>query len=555
MSPLLLLAAAGGWHGPFPSQGSPQISYSLKTEPYKNEPGARIRLDGGTVYTLFEKYGETSRELWRITLPERPIHTWVSLKGDVWVIADTTNLAGGPMGGRSTLWARRNDADVIGSWSGEALLTGVRDKGSFGMVSQLDASHSEVSSIGGSGSEQFKLALKNGAEVLVTTVQTRNQGVVNVVQRFAKGQGQDDPLQHLLTISHVPVDVSEPVPETLPVRVWQSPSSTGQCVLEVRSSEDVVASDHWIAAPPRYVTQTPLGQYAWFEFTPTNVTLRFLNYDGKEMQAVDLVKLGKFHSAAEAEAQLNYRSMRAVESSISGASAQTFTMTDELGRRYAIFLKAAKDGTLSVTSAVSLGLDRVAKKQPDYPDAKLESETDVKSDNGQYKLTAQHYVQSGRTFTQLTLSAKIDDPIEGPKEVQVWSEPAPLEPLQLRLSDSGRAYGIMLMPKPAKMPKTGGGAFAMLFCWDVDGKLSAGYDLAGLALKWFPSDTAAIKEMDLSKLKFSLAGQTTEREVDGIPLQTWPKERLDYTLGNGKTQTLFVSTQAGFGMPIFTPKL
>ncbi|HWA82768.1 MAG TPA: hypothetical protein VG820_05015 [Fimbriimonadaceae bacterium] len=551
MSPLIAFVAILG-------QGAPQIGYFLKTEPFPNEPGARLRSDNSTVYTLYKTFGNSSMEMWRITLPEKPIHTWVSGRGDVWVLADTTSPFGGPIGGRSALWARQNDASLIGSWYGGLLLSGVVDKVFDGIAAHCDFDHSGITSIGAGGNEQFRLALKNGAQIFITNVQTNDQGMMNVVQRFAKGQADDDALQQLLAKSHGPVEVAKPMPGSLPVRVWRDPSSSGRSVLEAydqnsNGPSDFVTSDRWIAAPPTYVARTPLGRYAWFEFTSTSGTLRFLNFSGKEFQSVDLVRLGKFASATEAESQLNYRSLRAKQTySANGSAEETFTMTDESGRKYSILLKPTGDGTVAVTTAVSLGLDRIAKKEPDYPDANLQSQTVRRSDDGRFQLMARRYRQAGRTFTQLTLSAKIDDPIEGTKEVQVWSEPSPLEPLQLRLSDSGRVYGIMLMPKPPKLAKPDAGEYAMLFCWDVDGKLSAGYNLAGLALKWFPSDAAAIKEMDLTKFQFSLAGEAAERDIDGIPLTTWPKERLDYRFANGQTQTLFVSTQQGFGMPIFT---
>lgn len=551
MSLLIALVAVLGMQGPPQVKvGDPFISYFLRTEPAKSD----ARWDVETVYILTQRTGLATREMWRITLPEKPIHTWVSSKGDVWVLADTTGSLGGPRGGLSALWARRKDAGIIGSWQGGSLLAGLQAKGVYGMAALVDIERSGVSPIGSSGNEQFTLSQMNGAQTLVTAINTFDRGAVTLVQRFPKGKPEDDPLQVLFRDSHGTLDMTVPMPWGLPVRIWSDRTNSNRHVLAIRDrlmegESEFVASDRWIDAPPSYVFRTPLGRYGWFEFTDTSATLRFLNWEGKELQAVDLQKLGKFRSPLMAEGQLNYRSIRGGPA---GGNDEVFTMSDEAGRQFSIQLKAAGDGSLSVHSAVSLGLDHVAKKEPDYPDARLQSETVRRSDDGRFMLTTRRYLQAGRTFTQMTVSAKIHDPIEGDKEIQVWSAQAPLEPLQLRMSGSGRVYGIMKMPKPAKLSEPGSPDFVMLFCWDLDGKLSVGYDLAGLALKWFPNDDAALKEMDLSRLKCSAEGEAAEREIDGIPIPTWPRERLDYTLASGQKKSLIVSTQAGFGMPVLS---
>lgn len=551
---LVLLVASGsivmaqGVTGPQP------VTFQLKAEPYRNPDGSRALLMGSTTYTLFDtRVPGGSIEKWRITLPEKPIETWVTPDGTVWVLADTTGPFGGPMSGRVSLWARTNRSSLLGEWDAGFLCHKLKGDWTVRIAERFDLANSYPLTIGQTVSEGFKLALKGGSEARVEFVNTENAGTVKLVRQFEEGQAHSDPLELFLSKGSRRIRVSRPA-EKAPFTIWQETDSEGPAVLQVDEDYPTPPNDaklvHLVRSlpvAPSYVVPSNYLRFLWFDFDRSNATLRFMDRQGTELQTVDLLKLGKYSSPQAAKQALNFRSVsvntysgwsQLDESVWNGSNPQQFMLTDQAGKKMMITLAEDKQGKFSVSAVASLNLGNISKKEPNFDKATLRGTTIQVSPSGDFKLRTQSLEQDGKPLAQLTLLARINDPLEGPKEVEIWSAPSPLVPVSTRVSDSGRVFAILHVKK-GLIPSHPDQELVMLSGWDLDGKPFGGHDFASFGMKWFASGAEALRSIDLGKVKITQEGTPQETELEGLPFVQWPFERLDFQVA-GTTKSLYL---------------
>jgi hypothetical protein len=545
-----------------PAQRTPNGRFEFKYQAVDDGLNREPRLFRNTAYSLYDHHGGFELERWKVTLPESPIHSWVTNDGIVWVLADAAgDLRGGPNFSRLKLWSRSLDAELKGSWDRSLFLNKMTLPADKSPVEAIDLEKSGPRNLGMSGNEQFVVAMKDGSEVHVDLVRTLNAGTVKLIQSFGKGQSAQDPLENLLTSGGEPIDVKYPLPGKAPFAIWTAAGGNRDVVLETfdelnygDGTTRLVKSARKIPVAPQYVVPTCFARFAWFDFpNGQEAFLRLVTRDGVELQSVDLVKLGKFSGSEAVKRKLVYRGISALGpygltqlgddfvGNIAGPD--KLWMSDRNGKQYVVTFTSDAANHWSASTVASLGLDRIAKKEPVYPGIKVVSETTEASPGGAFKLRTKQYEVDGHPLSQLTLIARLKDPIEGDKEVELWSAPYPLALLATRVSDTGRAYAVTHLKQDAK-PDQAKREFVMLTGWEINGKPFGSYDFADYCLKWFPTEQDALKEVDLSKVKFGLEDQLPDQEIEGLPFPAWDYERLDFPFANGQTKSLYVHRQA-----------
>ncbi|MCC7230125.1 MAG: hypothetical protein IT203_07005 [Fimbriimonadaceae bacterium] len=528
-------------------------SYELIAKSVMKQGG--IREYAETVYTLVEIRNKVRRERWRITQQEKHYKHWISPSGMVWVL---TSRVPGP-GGSGRLWARDANADVRGEWSGWELGSSGDDKnGIRGIAANLDIDDmaSKAIQLQG-GSEQLRLVGKDGSEFRATIANT-DTGDLVVTRHFGKGEPKIDLLTERLDKPSNPPKVEWPAPGKAQIAIWTFFSEQPNQFLiqnynlgasfNARPNQTLL-SERVLPRKPAYVDKTLTGKLLWFEFGQpwerAVAKLDILTFDGTLIKSIDLLKLGQFQSAEDAQKMIQYRDVldeagggpQTLDSQqrYGEPKIETLTFADRTGRKYRIEIKAS-DADYEVEARASMNLDKVATKEPTYPGATLYSQIDARSDDGKFTVHVKNYRLDGKQQSQITLIANVTDPIEGSKQVELFSLPIAIAPASLRVSNSGRVFALTYPGR--SVPGVGDKEMCLFQAWDASGHTMS-MDLIS-NLKWFDSAEGSKGKLDLSKMKIGLEGLRSERVVEGVQVPLYPLESLTFDLGGGRTECLYI---------------
>lgn len=553
---LLLWAQKGGPEKPRLEENPVQrfsTLYELVAKTEMKQGG--IREYAETVYTLFEIRSNVRRERWRITQQDKYFKHWISPNGMVWVL--TSSLPG--PGGSGRLWARDANADVRGAWSGwEMSSSGDSKRGIRGITANLDIDDKASKAIQlQGGSEQLRLVGKDGSEFRATIANTQDGDFV-VSRLFGKDEPKTDLLTELLDKPSNPPMVEWPAPGKALIAVWtffnEQPNQFLIQTFKLGSSfnsrpSQVLLSERASPRKPTYVDKTLTGKLLWFEFGQpwdrTVAKLDILTYNGALIKSIDLLKLGQFQSAEDAQKLIQYRDV--LDEAGGGPltldsqqrygepKVETLTFGDRTGRKYRIEIKA-NGVDYEVEAQASMNLDKVVNKEPNYPGATLGSQMDAHSDDGKFTVHVKNYKREGKQQSQITLIANVTDPIEGSKHVELFSMPMAMQPVSLRVSNSGRVFALTYPGR--SMPGVGNKDMCLFQAWDASGHPMS-MDLIS-NLKWFSSAEDSRGKLDLNKMKIGLEGLRAERKVEGVQVPLYPLESLTFDLGGGRTECLYI---------------
>jgi hypothetical protein len=513
-----------------------------------------IRPYAETQYRFFQVMADGSkRELWSVLLNDKYQAHWISPSGLVWV---QTESIPGP-GGGGQIWARDRFGDVKGVFPAYVGLPSRRIGGSPGDVLPFQGSRPEVK-VGTtahyltSGAEQLQIKQPGGEEVRITIVQTPD-GDVSVIKRLHAGQ--PDLFTDLLNKPQSPPQVEFRRIEGMPFGLWQvsvegrthwirqvlAESYQGR-TLEVQSEEE-------IADQPTRVVATPSGKLLWFEFTnfqnPVVAQLEIFNLAGKKLDTVDLMKLGKFPSPREAKQLIIYgdvlwnggSGLKPVDipERYGSADHESYFFSDRTGRKYQIDLK--KEGeTYLVDAKASMNLKQQEMVvEPCFPGAKLVKDQAANSPDGKFTAAAKTYLRDRQKLTQLTLTSHIVDPVEGGKSIRLFSIPVATQVEGLRVSNSGRVFGVSFISQQPIGDKQVD--MCLFHAWEPTGR-NMNFDL--LRLKWFLTLAEAKAQLDMNAFKAQPEGVRGERDFNGVPIPTYPMETLTFPFRSGKTENLYI---------------
>jgi hypothetical protein len=490
-----------------------QNGYQLETETH----------DGRTTYTLnLYSKGRKTDEKWLITLDERHQAHWIAPNGSVWVLVN------------DQLWAR----DPVGNLLGQVPLADVLGTADLD-TSKTAATDSSV------GWTRLRLATNAGKEVRFVFADSRVGSILPIAKEFdgsdlfseihREGYGNDP-------------DPEWPLGQDGPIAIWPSygPGENRLLVQVYERSGDVlrVRSERYVTNRPTQVVKTPDGHILWFQFggfaESRKALLDVMSLDGKVISTVDLLALGKFGSTDHARAELL---LDQLEIRRAGTGSEEVRFDDQTGRHYVVQIKSDE-----VAARVSLNLDAVSVKEPVFANSKVEGEKTIDSDDGRYQLSVKSVVTGVEKKTQMTLTARIKDPVDGPKSAQLWSLALPFTGASYRVSNSGRVYELLTGPF-AGSPKPGVPSLTGILTIEPDGKLLPVFDL--VSLKWFSTADEAAKGTDLAKMEIELIGDSKIKEYDGVPVRTWPIEQLTFNFSDGRSESMYLKKEHDFGFPSF----
>ena len=522
-----------------PRSANPYVSkYELTAKTEIKQGG--IRAYAETVYTYTEVRPDGARrEKWRITQQDKYARHWISPNGTVFVMTDSMP---GP-GGSGAIWARDPFADIKGIWPGFGPFDGSQ--------SGFDFQKSEAVSLTG-GADQLRLKLTDGSEHRYTVIYA-SSGNLAIHRKLAKGEA--DLLTETLDKPQSSFDiVFERIPETN-FGVWRL-SVGGNPVLIRQALKDSqrngfleVASEDVIAQIPTRVVRMPSGKILWFEFSefsyPGVANLKVLDYTGAQLASVDLLKLGGFVNGDAARKSIKYGDViwnggsgdMPVETNqrYGGVANESIKFEDRTGRKYLVSLESRGDAYV-VDAKASMNLGRATEpKEPSFPGATLSADQRATSSDGKFSATAKTYEDKGKLLTQITLTAHIVDPVEGGKSVQLFSVPMSSRVEGLRVSDSGRVFGVSYIAGQQVGDKKMD--MCLFHSWEPSGR-NMNFDL--LRLKWFLTLAEARAQLNMAGFKMTPEGVRGERQVDGVPVPTYPLETLTFNLKSGKTENLFI---------------
>jgi hypothetical protein len=306
-----------------------------------------------TVYTLKRTIGQSSQDLWSITVHDKYVHHWIASNGTVWVLSTHSRATGS-----ATIWARNTEADRLGQWNLQQIVNSggagqTTERPSFGDVDQRK---SIPKVFGTHGRDQFDLYLKSGLMVRYTIVNMEEHSPVRIVRMFPAGKPVSDLLTEALSDSEASIEW--PVKYVRTLAVWRFPGQYGRYLLNsfanpvTSDSTYIVTQERKIDFLPSYVARTPVGRVVWFEFGYLNsvpqATLRLMDKAGREMAAVDLGKLTRGKSAQDLKELLMYQSIGMMKNGYpvvldsldqaTGPSAEVLYMSDRTGLTYRITL-------------------------------------------------------------------------------------------------------------------------------------------------------------------------------------------------------------------------
>ncbi|HJP83544.1 MAG TPA: hypothetical protein VJ835_08570 [Fimbriimonadaceae bacterium] len=513
-----------------------------------------IRPYAETQYRYFQVMGDGSkRELWSVLLNEKYLAHWISPSGMVWV---QTEFIPGP-GGGGHIWARDRFGDVKGVFPAYAGLPSRRIGGSPGDVLPFRLSQPEVKVVNTahyltSGAEQLQIKQPGGEEVRITIVPTPD-GDVSVLKRLQAGQ--PDLFTDLLNKPQSSPQVEFRRIEGMPFGLWQvSVEGRTHWIRQVLAESyqgrtlEVKREDE-IADQPTRVVATPSGKILWFEFTnfqnPGIAQLEIFTLTGEKLDTVDLMKLGKFPSPREAKQQIIYgdvlwnggSGLKPVDSPerYGSADLESYFFNDRTGRKYQIDLK--KEGeTYLVDAKASLNIKQPANVvEPKFPGAAMINNQVASSPDGKFTATAKTYKRDGNVLTQLTLTSHIVDPVVGGKSIQLFSVPVATKVEGLKVSDSGRVFGVsFISQQPIGDKKVD---MCLFQAWEPTGR-NMNFDL--IRLKWFSTLAEAKAQLNMKAFKAQPEGVRGEREFNGVPIPVYPLETLTFPFRSGKIENLYI---------------
>lgn len=500
-----------------------------------------IRQYAETVYTLYQRTSSGKRQLWRILSRDNYAHHWISPNGMVWVV--TKGMAG--PGGAASLWARDAIGSLRGSWGGHMMSRSApnpKDRITVGL--DVDPSATKAVSLH-NGSEQLKFVDKRGNEFRTTIVHT-DRDEFTVSRIFARGESKTDLLTDLLNKPSSPPMVEWVAPNRAPIAVWTFfNENPNRYLIQFYDQNGVntdsnqkVSREYQSPRKPSYVDRTPTGKLVWVEFGelggPALAKLDVLDYTGKLLTSMDLLKYGKFTSTAEAQRSIIYRDIQAhtgrgfmpldSDDRTYQPPVELLQLSDRTGRKYQIDLRPLESGGQAQMVA-SYNIGKSETKEPIYPGADLSQSQNLNSADGKFSARVKTYQQDKRTQSQITLIAHVIDPVEGGKSVEMYSISVPYKLASVRVSNSGRVYAISY---PIQTPATA--KMCQLQAWDPSGRNLA-IDLMQ-SFKWFSSLDEAKAKLSLDKATFEFEGIRSERMVDGVPIPNYPTEAVAFNLGN-----------------------
>ena len=511
-----------------------------------------------TTYTLYRVFGKSRNEVWKITDGNAHIAHWISDNGTVWVLASRTRQRDS-----AVIWSRGLDASETSNWNlGNAsrCVEGRQPAENLGL-SNVDVDNSTAKTLGDYRVDQLNLKLKTGGTVRCTLMRPEHEAVTPVLRYFPSGAQITDLLTDAAAKSSA--QVTWPIKYPKWFSIWSFPASSQTTLIERLGGmpyEDgivCVQSERAITQKPDYIAKTPAGRLAWFEFGGNSgkATLRLMDSLGNEQQAIDLVKLGRYASIQDAKQNLLYRDLAvlrynqpiSVEDAdwYTGGDSETLQLNDRRGKTFMIEIKKGEGTAFTATAIASLNLGSAPSKEPLYADAKLTREENLKSENGLFRARMRRYESKEGPINQITLLSTITDPINGPKEVELWSNQVVDWPLDSRLSDSGRVLTIQAGTWPEGKLK--GKEYAMLLTYEVTGKTMGGIEF--ITRGWFKSVAEMQSHLKLAKLQLSIEGKDTQVDENGIPVVFWKTERFAINAGDGKTYKLRVEANPQPGLP------
>ena len=530
----IVVALAFGYilFGQVGSGGRPPATPRFRLDAKSEMKAGAIRAYAESVYTLYETRGNGKEvERWRVTQQDKYAEHWISPSGTVWV---KTDMVPGP-GGGGGIWVRDASADI---------------KGHFGVRGDIDVAASKALQLKG-GAEQLRLKHPDESETRITVAQT-DQGEVSVVRNVKKGGS--DLLTAALDEGYGPSNPLLKRIEGTPFVVWRlygpgEPKYIRQVIdphysgrwLEVKSEESM-------AREATYIEKTKAGLSLWFEFTqhqyPGVAKVDVFDGRGNFVDSADLIKLGEFKTADEAQAAIAYRDLRwylggrevplDTPNYYAATEHQSISFADRLGRQYRLEIDKVGE-RFTMKSLASMNLGRVQPKEPSFPTARLEAERSVESEDGKFLARFKTFEEKGKTQTQVTLVANFDDPIEGKKSVELFSLAAPDEPDSVKVSNSGRVFAVFFKRQveigAQKMD------MALFQSWEPNGRQLA-FDL--LRQKWFANLDQAKRELNLDRMTIAFEGIRGERRVEDVPIPVYRLESLTFDLGGGRKESLYI---------------
>lgn len=521
---------------------------------------------GPTTYTLYEKNGTRKTQIWSVTDHRKHLAHWISSNGTVWVLSDW-----GRVRDAGALWVRTRDAQRVADFNlGNASRCLVDQTKAEPLVpSNVDVAATEARVFGSYQVDQLDLKLKTGGTMRCTLIKPEHEGVLPVVRVFPAGQPITDLLSEAATSSSSRIEL--PVKEPRFFSVWTFPINGQTTLMErtdtIRSEEGpmFVQSESRMIAPPSHIALTPGGRVLWFEFPLGGNTalLRLLDTRGNEKQVIDLTRLGNFRGASDAKQSLLFRDAAVLRYNraitlqdtdwYAFGQPEIIQINDRQGRTFRIDISKTESDAFTATAVASLNLDSAPAKEPVFADAKIVREESLASNNGLFRARLRRFALKEGDRNQMTLLSTITDPINGPKEIELWSVPMMDWPADVRVSDSGRVLQIQTGKWPQGPLK--GKEYAMLITSEVsEAKSIGGLDL--IMRGWFSSIADVKAHLKLAKLQLTIDGKKTQLDKNGIPIVFWSTERFAINGTDGKVYKLRVEAQPlpGLGQMIYFDK-
>jgi hypothetical protein len=312
---------------------------------------------------------------------------------------------------------------------------------------------------------------------------------------------------------------------------------------------------------PDSIQITPGGYLLLFDFDAAMARLTVCDAGGKFTRGIDLVKLGGFHSGAEAKASLNWRSPLAP-----GPAGWTplsqypdqrkygreqIELWDSHQNRYVLTLDRNPN---AVEAEVFRGLAARRPKELIDPHAyKLLNERSASSPDGKFCLRYRTFAGKGiPNFARMTLLARVPEG-KSTAEIELWSNSIYFDVPFFTVTNSGRS----LFYETGHMPVLGtNGApdhvhdYVSLRVVRIDGTQCA--ESSAIESWGFKSLADALARIEFGKTKVESLGKPEVVQRQGLSVHVYPAEKITVPIKDGDQKVFYILAHAANTDDYFT---